>query len=496
MLLGQTYFNQRFPPEPGTWGSGTRSVELNGDAYFTNRWSASNATGFTQYQFCKIDMSGNAIDVLDSLIDTNQFVVFGPITKVEGGGFVEVGSFTNYASRLQYFGVYKLDELGFRNIVVDTNMYPYIYIKRLIELPSKNLILVGDIREVPGSFSAQHIVIIKTDSLGHQLWKKTYRKSVYDWNGECISLCPDGGFIIGGAEVNYTGNDSFTRGLVMKVDSNGTHQWHRFFGGHTHSSKPVYGISTTKNGGYAFVGGIGLPHWGGLSGTGISPWVVGLSPGGGVIWADTLEPSEAVDSRWNYYSDIEMLEDSAFIVTGQFHVWDSLQTVPDKFRIHGVLSKYSSSGERQWLRKYRHPEVPDESYAKHLLFDVDPTPDGGFVAAGWLGPSNDNTQDTWIIKVDSFGCLVKGCELVSVPLTESSIASLKVYPNPANDVIHFDVKGKHIHEPLNLQLYDITGRLVRTQILKQNDNTIDVGHLKPGLYTYRLNETYGSFVVE
>ncbi|MGB0806942.1 MAG: T9SS type A sorting domain-containing protein, partial [Salibacteraceae bacterium] len=128
--------------------------------------------------------------------------------------------------------------------------------------------------------------------------------------------------------------------------------------------------------------------------------------------------------------------------------------------------------------------------------DVDPTPDGGFVAIGWLNPSNDNTQDTWMIKVDSFGCLVKGCEVTSVPQIESSVAQVNIYPNPASDIIHFDITPNGNQQSYELALYDMLGRLVLTQTLHPHDNTISVGQLKPGVYNYRLRETWGSFVVE
>jgi hypothetical protein len=366
----------------------------------------------------------------------------------------------------------------------------------MVRGPGGNFYLVGDIRVGSSDPNDQKLLLIKTDSIGHQLWKKTYNMSSYAWRGESISLCDDGGFIIGGAEINYTGSTNFTRPLVIKVDSNGTRVWHRMFGSSIHTNMPAYGVTQTPNG-YAFVGAVGLPHWGGISDGGYSPWIVGLDSMGSMIWADTNTPEQAASTWSNQYSDIELLDDGSMVITGQRNIWDSNNTGTAKFRNHGIMAKYGMNGEQKWIRQYRHPEVPDEWSSNHLLFDVDSTPDGGFVAAGWLSPSNDNTQDTWMIKVDSFGCLVQGCEVTSVPKIESSIASLKIYPNPANEIIHFDIfPSLQLGSGYFLELYDMLGRLVLTQTLQPHENTIDVSQLKSGVYNYRLNETWGSFVVD
>ena len=356
---------------------------------------------------------------------------------------------------------------------------------------------MGDIQEITGSANDQKLVLIKTDSIGHQIWKKTYKMSSSAWGGYSIDLCDDGGFIIGGAEVDYNVNPKFTRPLVMKVDSNGTRVWHQPYGSITHSSMPAYGVTQTQDGVYIFVGGVGLPYWDGSGDDAFAPWIVGLNSSGGQIWSDTLSPDKATGNTNNYFSDIELLENGYIIATGQHKIWNDSNSGTDKWRIHGIMAKYSVQGQQQWLRTYRHPEVPDQSSSSHILYDVDPTPDGGFVAIGWLNPSNNNTQDTWMIKVDSFGCLVKGCEVTSVPKIESSIAQLKIYPNPATEEVHFDITPiLQNHRKYELKLYDMVGKLVLTQMLHPYENIVSVSHLKTGIYNYRLNETRGKFIIQ
>ena len=495
ITLGQTYFNMRYPPDPGTWGGWSAGVVFENNQYYFNRSGVGNFG--RQFSLSKTDSNGMNLIVLDTVSSDTSAIIDVGVQKTKNG-FVDIFTITNVNPHSQQFGVWSYDSLGIVNsVVVDTNTYSYIFIREFIKLPNKELILVGDLREDSSSLNNQKLALIKTDSIGHQIWKKTYKMSSKAWNGHSIALCDDGGFIIGGAEVDYTSNPDFTRPLVMKVDSNGTRVWHQPYGSIQHSSLPAHGIIQTQNGEYVFVGGIGLPYWDGSGDDAFAPWIVGLNSSGGQIWSDTLNPDQATGSYTNYLSDIELLEDGHVIVTGQHKIWNDSNSGMDKWRIHGIIAKYSTFGQQQWLRTYRHPEVPDQSNSDHLLYDIDPTPDGGFVAVGYLIPSIDNTQDTWMIKVDSFGCLTQGCEVTSVPKIESSIAQLKIYPNPATEEVHFDITPTlQKNFGYVLKLYDMVGKLVLTQTLQPYENTISVSHLKVGIYSYRLNETWGQVVIQ
>ncbi len=74
---------------------------------------------------------------------------------------------------------------------------------------------------------------------------------------------------------------------------------------------------------------------------------------------------------------------------------------------------------------------------------------------------------------------------------------LKVYPNPTDDVITFDIeKGK---KPIRVQLFDMEGKEVLSQILGDNGQ-VKVGHFSEAMYLYKLQRdgvTYsGKFSVK
>jgi hypothetical protein len=71
---------------------------------------------------------------------------------------------------------------------------------------------------------------------------------------------------------------------------------------------------------------------------------------------------------------------------------------------------------------------------------VRPTPDGGYVAAGYLALPDTGTQDSWVIKVDSNGCLTPNCLVTGLPqIRRQNHLEVTVYPNPTSGTIHLEL---------------------------------------------------------
>lgn len=85
------------------------------------------------------------------------------------------------------------------------------------------------------------------------------------------------------------------------------------------------------------------------------------------------------------------------------------------------------------------------------------------------------------------------CNTVTVSLSEVSkaIASMKVYPNPASDLltISFDYpKAKQV------KIVDITGRLVATQEISGTETDVNVSGLTNGVYVYQIVDNDGGTI--
>jgi hypothetical protein len=66
----------------------------------------------------------------------------------------------------------------------------------------------------------------------------------------------------------------------------------------------------------------------------------------------------------------------------------------------------------------------------HLINDIRPTSDGGFICVGTLYPGAPDTgfQDMWLLKIDSNGCADTACSLITgVSNTQNSIPTAWLY---------------------------------------------------------------------
>ncbi len=75
---------------------------------------------------------------------------------------------------------------------------------------------------------------------------------------------------------------------------------------------------------------------------------------------------------------------------------------------------------------------------------------------------------------------------VQSPSTEDA-PSLSLYPNPANDVVHFDVPSAN-SAALSATLYDMAGMEVRNIVLSAREHTLNVSSLAPGVYFLEVND--------
>ena len=69
---------------------------------------------------------------------------------------------------------------------------------------------------------------------------------------------------------------------------------------------------------------------------------------------------------------------------------------------------------------------------------------------------------------------------------------VKIFPQPALDQAYFDIQGVP-GQRVQLQVYDLSGRLLQEQSYENLQFTLDSGHLPTGLYIYSLRLADGRF---
>jgi hypothetical protein len=67
----------------------------------------------------------------------------------------------------------------------------------------------------------------------------------------------------------------------------------------------------------------------------------------------------------------------------------------------------------------------------------------------------------------------------------ASVPGLIVYPNPASDIITLNVNNTNNAE-LTLNIYNVIGKLIHSEILQQNQQTINTSDLNSGIYLVEI----------
>ncbi len=97
--------------------------------------------------------------------------------------------------------------------------------------------------------------VVKIDQTGNILWDRCYGGSGYE-TAQCIQKTFDGGYIVGGYspsnDGDVTGNHGTYDYWVVKIDAVGTLQWQKSYGGS--ASDFCKGVSQTADSGYIVIG--------------------------------------------------------------------------------------------------------------------------------------------------------------------------------------------------------------------------------------------------
>jgi hypothetical protein len=339
--------------------------------------------------------------------------------------------------------------------------------------------------------------LVKFNSSGDTLWTRNYTGVGYDQINSVIEDST-GRLVLGGTTTSMgNGQGDF---WLMKVSAlDGSVIWSRSYG----SSAYENGFITIKDmaGGYV------------MSGQSTNqPYLVRTDTAGNLIWLNNY--------NFNGYGFVVQTTDTGYLVACnkilsasetdgcifklnqngvyQWHKYvglpgntDILYTQPiilaDGLVCSGIsqpangyplgyLVKTDSLGNLSWQRTYAKSPV-----FHNYLYDVSATFDNGFLLSGSCIIAN---SDAWLLKVDSLGCEVAGCDGVGISSPESNVAC-SVFPNPSGDWVTFSFASPAVRE---IRIYDNNGRLVKICVDESLEQTLNMQSLSEGLYFYSVIE--------
>lgn len=401
-----------------------------------------------------------------------------------------------YASHRRYLLTTDLFGDPIENVLIDSI---YSYDRHWVTIfDDSDSTLVMGLGYRPENFSptlSNECILWKIDTLGNTIWKKEF--------SECYTInhvepIPEGGYYISGVNfLGYCDNNLYwdEQRVVIRVDENGEEVTRWTQNGYC-NFEIVFAIPIENNQ-IVVIGKINPDEQ-------VQP-----TDNTGDIYSTILEYQNGeiieVGERKYYWDEMapilpmdakRLSDESGFVFTGAFG-----DEVNDQ--IMGFLAKIDNDRELLWARNYIYfdPIPEDNNNAWHYLNSFKETSDGGYVAVGYIEQRGNNPnpllESPWIVKVDEYGCLEPGCQLVNVEEIVIGLENtMTVFPNPVVDVctIEFNLQNSNnlqdILQKAELTIFDLQGKeIMRINVAQQlngNQLQFSVNHLAPGIYLAHL----------
>lgn len=319
--------------------------------------------------------------------------------------------------------------------------------------------------------------VVKIDSNGDIEWDKTLGGEGPDW-AHSVAPAEDGGYFVAGFSASGISGDK-TEALwaenndywVVKLDAAGAIEWQKALGG-TGTDTPQ-SIVATQDGG-CLVGGSSAS---GISGNktedknGTSDfWIVKLTGSGSIDWQQTIGGSSS-----ETLNKIISAPGGGFLLAGR-----------SSSPISGDKTEASRGEADFWL--VRIDEIGNITgqatlggSASDTAQAVTYSADGKIVVGGnSLSPvsgekseSNRGESDYWVVKFNTGNLSVKHVDTVAAAL----------YPNPTDGVINLMFQEKLSG---SLDIYDVSGKSVKTAEFSDTDNFQIKLEGQPGLYFIKV----------
>jgi hypothetical protein len=340
---------------------------------------------------------------------------------IPGGGYVVGGASEDTLGNDEVY-LMRFDALGdtLWTKVFGDPLLNYYYIGRQVKRTADGgFLIVGDMGVGDLSVNGIDGFAIKTDSQGNEQWRETYGGPPPDWRALlAVDLVGDGGYYFSGS---YFPTDTNGEHWVLRVDSTGTEIWSVTWGG-PFSEGALQLITGSDGHPIIFSGNAHAPSYGAMR-----PYIAKLdSADGSIVWEREYGPER--------YGTVlfagKECPNGDLIVAGGTYVSQG----PNNEM--GLLLLTTSTGDSLWMFTY-HYQDSIITNGQGRFYDVLPTADGGFIAAGVArnpvgGPYPPGySQDTWVVKVDSMGCVVPGCNSVGITEQVTNLAdAISIHPNP------------------------------------------------------------------
>lgn len=488
-VYSQETFNKRL--HFGFSASVLTSIEVTDSCFYATGVALDTISPFLQGAlFVKFDLEGN---ISFSKLLTKPFHSYGMwpnnLTQVVDGDFLLSGTIIDTTG--YHAGIIKYNISGdtlFTNKILSPFFpdNPFIASTDMLMNQENELYVLANVSD---SMVHTTCYVIKTDDMGNIIWGKTYAVNGLSNSSESITQKSNNEIIIGALKhnINLVTQNFVAQTHLTAIDSTGEILW-EYLSPEGELRNYTRSLLPTADGGLLVASGKGVEiidnqfyshlRW--------QNYIFKLDANHEFEWG--VDIRDTFPGLPNTLSKLIAPSDqSGYVAVGQVYQKNSIENSRD---YTGIITKVSLEGDSLWTRYYHHVSSPVDN---HYLYDVEETPDGGFIMVGQatdlLQAAEQPQQRAWIVKVDQHGCLVPGCHLISDISEPDAKAEIQVslYPNPTSDYLNVYFRHPAMKEKAMFDLVDVSGRSVLQFESGHGDIThvVDVGDLIAGVYFLR-----------
>ncbi len=351
--------------------------------------------------------------------------------------------------------------------------YPYdtsFILAQMKVTDDSNFILIGG--RMPNNIPSR-IWLLKTDSLGNKLWERFYGEGNEYFQGHSVVQTNDGGYVIGAAKFEIHSTGGYLDPLIIKTDSLGNEEWRLNPGNpDVDDNKVMVALAADGN----IIAGTNYGTQQMLDNRYAVVKIMKITPDGTVLW----------DYNYLYPGYDNILLNTTILNNGNIITSGVVSTfyIPSKpWEISWILC-VDSLGNQLWYKEYA---LLNGENSFNDLYDVRETPDNGLIGVGMVSPAapDTGTVDIWVMKMDSMGCLVAGCD-TTVDVEENfvnEVSGFVIYPNPAQN--NFTVKlDTEAEKSMQFAIFNILGTKAKETEIPPGSQFVNIhtANLPNGVY--------------
>lgn len=303
--------------------------------------------------------------------------------------------------------------------------------------------------------------LIKLDSNANLIFTKKYsfNSTSFEQPGGIIELSDSSLYIYGNTQNAIDEENAY----LIKLNKKGENIWQKRYG---MDGNRRLGLSIHKIQNEILLNFIKTTT---ISGSAV-PQIMRIDTSGNIVWQRIFGGNKS-DVIHNLY----IIADSIILAVGSTDSYDTSEYNA------GWIIKITQMGDTIWQKIYNYKNIPSLFDRNSILYEIKPV-NNGFIAIGYAYNKNLSTpsQDIWLLKIDSMGCLYENC-ITPTGIDEEEIKKeLIIYPNPTNN----NFKISYYKDIISYKLIDFTGRIIQQD--NYSDQGVNIELLPSGIYMVQV----------